>query len=99
MPAYKDVQTGANTQFGGLNDGLFNVAYHGKFCDVILPFTNPPRFGKITAAAIWNLWSFNIVILFWTWLQEVALSNQLTGNEGLVILVQSSYDGNYTDFW
>lgn len=60
IPAYNDVHTGANTQFGGLKDGLFSEAYHGfKFWDVILPLTNPPKLGKIIAAAIWNLELFN----------------------------------------
>ncbi len=39
---YRIVHTGANTQFGGLNQGLFKTTYHVSiFCAVAIPAIAP----------------------------------------------------------
>src|SRR3954463_12963171 len=43
ISAYNVVQTGPNSQLGGLNDGLASPAYHGRFGKVaIWPRTEAP---------------------------------------------------------
>jgi hypothetical protein len=39
---YKVVQTGPNTQLGGVNHGLFNVAYHVEIAGVVTSPPTPP---------------------------------------------------------
>lgn len=47
---YKDVQTGANNQLGGLNDGLTSVVYHPRTDDAVKkPASEPIASGNTNA--------------------------------------------------